>query len=281
MGREINHMLQDLKKVTYHNEFHAYDIQDDDYVMILRKKQLYACVKDNMVSYPTYKEVKDDLKGEITYLFAMGEQRYFLAESETVSLDGYDYVSFMWNHAFHPHDLTFAGITAIQLGSWYQSNRFCGCCGQPIRRDNKERKIVCDACGYFEYPKIAPAIIVGVMNGDKLLLSEYLGGTGEYYAMLAGFAEVGESIEDCVRREVREEVGIEVKNITYYKSQPWSYSDSLLFGFYCEVDGDDTLTVDHGELKRALWMPREKIPEQYDHVSITSEMMMHFKHHMG
>ena len=121
-------------------------------------------------------------------------------------------------------------------------------------------------------------MIVGITNGDKLILSKYEGRNHTRYAMIAGFAEIGETIEETVHREVMEEIGVKVKNLRYYKSQPWSFSGTLLFGFYCDLDGDDTLTVDHDELSMASWFKREDIPDEGDNISLTKEMMMAFKH---
>ena len=136
--------------------------------------------------------------------------------------------------------------------------------------------MICPACGNGEYPVLSPAVIVGVTNGDKLILSKYEGRTHTRYAMIAGFAEIGETIEETVHREVMEEIGVKVKNLRYYKSQPWSFSGTLLFGFFCDVDGDDTLTVDHEELSVAQWFDRDKIIGQDTDSSLTNEMMMVF-----
>ena len=114
-------------------------------------------------------------------------------------------------------------------------------------------------------------------NGDKIILSKYEGRRFKRYALIAGFAEIGETIEETVHREVMEEVGLKVKNLRYYKSQPWSFSGTLLFGFFCDVDGDDTLTVDHEELSMAQWVERDKIPDQGNNISLTKEMMMLFR----
>ncbi len=95
--------------------------------------------------------------------------------------------------------------------------------------------------------------------------------------MIAGFAEIGESIEDTVRREVYEEVGLKVKNLQFYKSQPWSFTDTLLFGFFCQVDGDDTITMDERELSVAQWASREEVPDDPEGISLTREMMTVFK----
>ena len=129
----------------------------------------------------------------------------------------------------------------------------------------------------MEYPKICPAVIIGVTDGNRILMSKYAGRAYKKYALLAGFTEIGETVEETVQREVMEEVGLKVKNIRYYKSQPWSFSDTLLMGFYCDLDGSGSITLDREELAMAEWFEREEIPEVTSHESLTNEMIMRFK----
>ncbi len=146
-----------------------------------------------------------------------------------------------------------------------------------MKHSDKERMVYCPKCKTIEYPKICPAVIVGILNGDKILLSTYAGRDVKSYALIAGFSEIGETIEGTVHREVMEEVGLKVKNLRFYKSQPWSFSDSLLMGFFCEVDGSDEIRIDHSELATAQWFTRDEIIlEQYD-ISLTREMILKFK----
>ena len=98
-----------------------------------------------------------------------------------------------------------------------------------------------------------------------------------FYALVAGFAEIGETIEQTVAREVMEETGVRVKNLRFYKSQPWALSDSLLFGFFCDLDGDETIKVDGDELAVAEWVPREDIPNRDDGFALTAEMIEYFR----
>ena len=129
----------------------------------------------------------------------------------------------------------------------------------------------------MEYPKICPAVIIGVTDGSRILMSKYAGRAYKKYALLAGFTEIGETAEETVAREVMEEVGLKVKNIRYYKSQPWSFSDTLLLGFYCDLDGDGAVTLDREELALAEWFEREDIPDTASTESLTNEMIMKFK----
>ena len=131
-------------------------------------------------------------------------------------------------------------------------------------------------CGYTAYPRIMPAVIVGVKNGDSILLTKYRTGF-HHNALIAGFTEIGETAEETVAREVMEEAGVRVKNITYYKTQPWGIANDLLIGYYCDLDGDPSITMDKGELKYAAWVKREDIQLQPDDASLTNEMMLMFK----
>ena len=96
-------------------------------------------------------------------------------------------------------------------------------------------------------------------------------------ALITGFVEIGETLEDTVRREVMEEVGLRVKDLRYYKNQPWAFTDTLLTGFYCRLDGPDAITLDRSELKEALWMRREELPPQINDISLTAEMIQRFR----
>ena len=115
-----------------------------------------------------------------------------------------------------------------------------------------------------------------MINGDKLLITRYKTGYRNN-ALIAGFTEIGETLEETVAREVMEEAGIKVKNIRYYKSQPWGMAQDILTGFYCEADGDDHITMDENELKYAEWVKREDIVLQPNNLSLTNEMMRVFK----
>lgn len=118
---------------------------------------------------------------------------------------------------------------------------------------------------------------MGVVNGDKIVLTKYNGREYKKYALVAGFNEIGESFEDTVRREVMEETGLRVKNIRYYKSQPWGFTDNILAGYFCEVDGDDKITMDEEELSVAEWVPRNEIPVNLEELSLTNEMISCFR----
>ena len=194
--------------------------------------------------------------------------------------NGYEFCPTSVYRTMKPMYQAFAGITATQIHRFKESRRFCGRCGHETEDSKTERALVCPFCGQVEYPKISPAVIVAVTDGDRLLMSRYRVSHNPYrsYALIAGFVEIGETFEDTVRREVMEEVGLKVKNIRYYKSQPWAFSDTEMIGYFAELDGDDAITLQEDELSEAGWFHRSEIPDEEVLNSIGSELKMVFKY---
>ena len=190
--------------------------------------------------------------------------------------DGFEYLDFFQARRNLSNVFGMIIFTGYHLHMWYSGRRFCGYCGKAVVHDSLERAVCCPACGQKNFPRIMPAVIVGVIHGDRLLQTKYSSGF-QYYALIAGFTEVGETLEETVQREVMEETGLRVKNIRYYKSQPWGLAGDVLAGFYCDLDGDDTITMDKNELAVAVWRHRSEIELQPDNYSLTNEMMRRFK----
>ncbi len=233
----------------------------------------------NGVLFPMVKDLPHVRPEQLTYLFSIDhEYDYFLLQEDTTLPEGFEYINIrdLRSSAFPKKYRVFVAYTGLQLANWYRNNRFCGRCGSETVHDERERAIRCPGCGHIIYPRVVPAVIVGVKNGDRLLVTKYRTGFG-HFALVAGFTEIGETLEETAAREVMEEAGLRVKNIRYYKSQPWGIVDDLLAGFYCDVDGDDTITMDPSELKVAEWRTREEIELQPDDYSLTNEMMRRFK----
>ena len=173
-------------------------------------------------------------------------------------------------------DLCYGIMTAWHLYNWYRLNRFCGGCGAVTVHDGRERMLRCPDCGNMIFPRISPAVIVAVTDGDRLVMTKYAGRNYAHYALIAGFTEIGETVEQTVHREVMEEVGLKVKNLRYYKSQPWGVDGNVLMGFYCDLDGDDKIHLDEKELAVAEWHHRDKLPIEDDGISLTREMIRVF-----
>ena len=230
--------------------------------------------------FPGADEFTEDITDKLIYLFSLDEENYFYLDAGDESMklpDGYEFISvrtFRRTGTAEKYRV-FLAYTALQLANWYRGNKYCGWCGRKTSIDTKERALRCE-CGNVIYPRIVPAVIVGITNGDKILVTKYKTGFA-HFALVAGFTEIGETLEETVAREAMEETGLKVKNIRYYKSQPWGIVDDILVGFYCDVDGDDTIKMDEGELKVAEWRSREDVELQPDDYSLTNEMMTMFK----
>ena len=282
-------MIQDIFPSKLDNAFRSVEMEENDSLLIFDRDGRLL-VKDND-GRMTYLSGSDGMKNRAVYLFSIDERRYFLDDaapeaddqsiSEAYRQEGYRYYTIREiRNVFSEASLAdvFAAFTAYHLWKWYADHRYCGKCGGSLERSSKERSLLCPVCGNVIYPRINPAVIVGVTKGDCLLLTRYKRGYA-HNALVAGFTEIGETLEETVAREVMEETGIKVKNIRYYKSQPWGMAQDLLVGFYCDVDGDDEIHMDENELKYAQWVKREDIELQPNHLSLTNEMMKVFRDH--
>ncbi len=212
------------------------------------------------------------------YAFTLQDVRYFLWMGEAGQPGQTDFVYIPAGSVRQHTERTvcFAAMTAWHIFTWYRSNKFCGRCGAATFHDGKERMMACPNCGNMIFPRIAPACIIGLTDGDRLMLSRYANRGTTRYGLLAGFVEIGETAEECVAREVMEEVGLKVKNVRYYKSQPWGIAGNLSLGYFCDLDGDDTVTLDEEELASAEWFRRDALPCEDDGFSLTREMIRVF-----
>lgn len=161
---------------------------------------------------------------------------------------------------------------AWQITEWDRTHQFCGRCGAPTEPSPSERAKRCPACGLLSFPRLSPAVIVLVENGDNVLLARHTRTTDGTYALLAGFVEPGEPLEEAVRREIREEAGIEVDRITYFGSQPWPFPHSLMIGFMAHYAGGE-ITVDGIEIADARWFNAHAMPKVPIKLSIARKLI--------
>ncbi len=274
-------MIQDIQPHHYNNQYRPVPPDPDCYAMYYEPHTAMLRKTPEGIEFPRFRDLErlnEEIYDESIYLFTIDEERYYLVQDiNRAPLSPFTMENTEIFREAEPRYLSFAGITGYQLHNWYESHKYCGRCGHIMKRDGKERMLYCEACHNMEFPKICPAVIIGVTDGNRILMSKYAGRAYKKYALLAGFTEIGETVEETVAREVMEEVGLKVKNIRYYKSQPWSFSDTLLMGFYCDLDGDGAITLDREELALAEWFDREDIPDHMSTESLTNEMIMKFK----
>jgi NAD+ diphosphatase len=163
---------------------------------------------------------------------------------------------------------------ALQIAQWFYDHRYCGRCGQATEQDALDRAKVCTPCELRFYPRISPCMIVLVTRGDELLLAHHQRATRVMYSTLAGFVEAGESVEECVRREIMEEVGVSVGKLEYFRSQPWPFPNQLMLGFFAEYAAGD-IEIDPTEIVDAKWFRFDQLPQTPAPASVAGQLIAH------
>ncbi|MGN0361615.1 MAG: NAD(+) diphosphatase [Bilifractor sp.] len=281
-------MIQDIAPRKFHIEYENKQPAGYEWALIFHDGRVFMRMNEaGRLVFPRVSDF-DGSQISFTYLFRIDEEEFFLGRIDPEEMpaalvqEGFHFEKDWTFRSAEPRYLAFAGVTGRQLALWYDSHRFCGGCGCELVPDPHERMMKCPKCGKMYYPVICPGVIVAVVHDGKLLMSKYAGREYKRFALIAGFNESGESIEDTVHREVREETGLPVRNLHFYKSQPWPFSDTLLMGFFCELDGNqDKITLEEDELSMAGWYTPDQVPDDIEHASLTSEMMTVFKENDG
>lgn len=164
-----------------------------------------------------------------------------------------------------------AGGKAHQILWWDKHSRFCPVCGTSTEQKTDIMK-KCPQCGYEMFPQVSTAIIVLIMKGDKVLLVHNRWWKTEFHGLVAGFLETGETLEECVRREVKEEVGLRIKNLRYFRSQPWPYPSGLMVGFTAEYESGE-IRLQEEELNHADWYGINNLPLLPQKLSIARQLI--------
>ena len=271
-------MIQDIQPHSYDNTFIQADACDQDYILQFRNDELLLRQEGDEFVIPMRKESVQTCEPGI-FLFSLDNTNCFLVH-DFVAPDVAGFVNRGVNlfRVLQPKQVAWASIVAHQLLNWYELNRFCGKCGAGMKPKQDERSLCCEACGNTVYPKISPAVIVAIVCRDKILLGKGINFRSGFYSLIAGYADVGESLEATVVREVKEETGLDVKNIRYYKSSPWPVSGSLMIGFIAEADDRQPIVIDPKEISDAGWFSRDRLPTHPPaEISIAGEMIDLFR----
>lgn len=276
-------MIHEIAPHVLDNQFKIQDPKSNDYCLVYNGSKTLLKKEGNSYVIPTVAEIlslsrKDIADFEGHYLLSIDDRAFFLqaVPEDFVTPEGYE---FMGNRAFRnmaPVE-RLGGATSAHLAHWESLNKFCGKCGNVTIRGDKERSIICPKCGNTVYPRISPVVIVAVHNGDKLLMAHNIDNPNPRLFLISGFVEIGESLEQAAHREVLEEAGVKIKNLKYFGSQPWPFSDSLIAGWTAELDGDDTIHRQEAELSEAKWVKREDIPPYETDVSISCCLIENFR----
>lgn len=270
-------MIQDIQPHVFSNKFLNAHGTGDDYIFLLKNNTLLLRQKDKAFEIPVRKEFNGSVKSEI-FLFSLDNVNCYLADDCAVPDNPcYVYREISFFRTLEQREIAWAAVIGIQLANWYHQNRYCGKCGRETHPKNDERAIVCSYCNNVIYPRISPAIIVAILSNEKILLARGNNFRGGFFSLVAGYADIGESLEEAVIREVKEEVGLNVTNIRYYKSQPWPFSGSMMIGFIADADDTQPIKRDDKEIAEAGWFTRGSLPKHPPSISIAGEMIEKFE----
>jgi NAD+ diphosphatase len=247
---------------------------------VFSRDSLLVFLKDDSFEIPFIKS-PEHLELKIIrkqYLGLLEGKNCFCAEVEQPELAPKDFAFKDLRYLFDFLDIEvyFLAGKAKQIIDWDRTHQFCGQCGAKTNQMEAERAKICPECGFISYPRICPAVIVGVIRDGKLLMAHSTHYKGTFYSIIAGFLEAGETLEDCVQRELMEEGGIKVRNIRYFGNQPWPLPNSLMIGFLADYDSGE-INVDGEEIDDAGWYASGEIPLTPSKISIASKIIDWFK----
>ncbi len=249
---------------------------DSDSWFIIHEEKLALRQREDGYSIPRFSDVKhiqDSLEGAQYFGLKDGSPCFFADLPDAgVLADGFEFRGIFELLGLLEDELLLVAGCAAQLIRWARSHKYCGQCGKPTEDKTDERAKTCPDCGLSCYPRLSPAVIVAVVKDDRLLLGTSPRFRTSFWSVLAGFVEPGETLEECVVREVREEVGITVKNVRYFDSQPWPFPDSLMLGFTAEY-AEGEIKTDGAEIVDAEWFAADNLPNIPPKVSIARRLI--------
>lgn len=233
-------------------------------------------VTDNEIKIPCTKNIEefDIFPIRTQYLGTLDGHPCYSAEVnfDTDELKKMDFRELRSLYGVLDEDVFLLAGKAFQIVNWDQTHQYCGRCGFQTEALQGENAKICPECGFISYTRISPAIITAVLKDDKILLARGSNFPENWYSIIAGFVEPGETLEECVKREVAEEVGLKVKNIRYFGSQPWPFPHSLMIGFISEYESGE-ICVDNYEITDAKWFSIDNLPELPSKMSISREII--------
>jgi NAD+ diphosphatase len=247
------------------------------YYFLSQSGQLLVNLRREQPTVPvvTGTELPVPVSGTVQYLGMLNESPCYAAELAAGTgpmPPGFELVGLRQLYGRLEDDLFWVALRAVHLSYWNRTSRYCGCCGAELQWLPDERGKVCPSCRHLVYPRIAPAVIVAVIRQGKILLARAARFSGNLHSILAGFVEPGETLEECIRREIKEEVGIRVSNLRYFGSQPWPFPDSLMIGFIADYAAGE-IQSDGREILSADWFGPENLPPIPDRLSIARRMI--------
>ena len=266
-------MINEIKPHKYDNSFKKIEPEINDYLICFNGGKVLLKRSFNHLEIPKYEK-----KVIGRHLFDIDDKKYFYTDyNDLYELDdSYEFFETNILRTFMPRVDAYALIVGKHYSYFLSQTKYCGICGDKMLPSLVEMANVCPNCGSIKYPIIMPAIIVAITYNDKLLLTKYAKGSYKNYALVAGYLEIGETLEECVKREAMEEVGLELYDIKYYKSQPWGFSNTIMVAFTAKAKSDKII-LEKNELKEAKWFKKDEIEYITNSISVGHELINGFK----
>ena len=263
-------MIEEYFYENYYIDFKEdYTTENEAYYFIFNNKRQLFLINNTI---PQNQSKINDLKLDFNLYIGTYNQKEVIVSNTNKETENFHNLFDVYDFN---HELYQMASRAVLVRDWYKSHQYCGSCGKKTVIDKKDMMLICPECGQMHYPRIAPAIIVTINNNGKLLMAKHSYHKTSSYSLIAGFVEAGESIEEAVKREVKEEVGLDIKNIQYLKSQPWPFPNSLMLGFTADYDNGE-IKVDGEEIVDAKWFKPEEIEIPSSDISISSWLINNY-----
>lgn len=272
-------MIQDIFPIRFNNAYEANKtLNENDFIFHFQGNSLLMKIVGEDLEIPRkidFPELNETT--ERIFLFSLDDVSCFLIWDKPKDQPTLNYKDISFFRTCKKKEVAWISIVGLHLMNWYAQNKFCGKCGSLTQHKSDERALFCTECTTTIFPKISPAIIVAIINKDKILLARNTNFPVQWYSLIAGYSDIGESLEETLIREVKEEVGLDVKNFRYYKSQPWPLSGSMMIGFVAETEENQPIIIDHKEIAEAAWFTRGQLPAYPSGISIAGEMIDKFE----
>lgn len=248
-------------------------------IFIVEEDRILLRDENDVTAFPRFSDfsIQNPDQYELGYLGTLdGSHCFYLSYDETFPIPkGLEFESLRNVYSRIDEVIGLVASRAVHLAGWNQRSKYCGVCGSPTRKDPVELAKRCTSCKNVIYPRISPAIIIAVVKEDKLLLAHNKNFKQRWYSTLAGFIEPGETVEICAQREVLEEVGITIKNIRYFGSQPWPFPDSLMIGLIADYESGE-VTPDGVEIDDAAFFGADELPDVPGMYSVAGKLINWF-----
>ena len=252
-------------------EYQLVNVTVNDCVIVIDQNEVYVNEDYTFLR-------NSDVEGDVQYLFMYDGVKYFLGK-KVKDINKCLKMSVMEIRNTLSYEIAMMVSVAMQLARFYETNVFCGKCGSKMQVAKNERAMVCN-CGHRAYPKVAPTTITAIIDRehDSILMTRGIHMKDpKSYGLVAGFVEAGETFEECVFREIKEEVNLKIKNLRYFANQPWGFGDNIMIAYTAELDGSNEFVMQESELKEVWWQKREDIEPVDRPLSIGHKMVQAFR----